>query len=134
MRRTATSAKLDKSQLGAVRVPRSRNHKGFVFGTWDGGRHPASRSTWATWLWYFDSFADRWENSEVLGAANRWIIDCNWKFPSEQFATDVYHAETTHVSAIMAQGKDWVDEESRGLQFSSPGGHGTGFFLDERPT
>jgi 3-phenylpropionate/trans-cinnamate dioxygenase alpha subunit len=121
---------LDKARLGALRVPRVVNHRGFVFGTWQ-SEGPTFEEYLGDMSWYFDSFADRWEKSEVLGAPNRWIIDCNWKFPSEQFATDVYHAETSHVSAIMAQGKDWVNEDSRGLQFSSPGGHGTGFFLDD---
>lgn len=123
---------LDKSRLGAQRVPRIANYRGFIFGTWaeDG---PSFEEYLGDMAWYFDSFADRWEHSEVLGAANRWIIDCNWKLPSEQFATDVYHAETSHVSALIAQGKQWVDTESRGLQFSSPGGHGTGFYLDDAP-
>lgn len=123
---------LNKDKLGAQRVPRVTNYKGFIFGTWaDEG--PSFEEYLGDMAWYFDSFADRWPRSEVLGAPNRWIIDCNWKFPAEQFATDVYHAETSHISALIAQGGDWVNAETRGLQFSSPGGHGTGFYLDDAP-
>ena len=123
---------LDKSRLGALRVPRITNYRGFIFGTW-AEEGPTFEDYLGDMAWYFDSFADRWPCAEVLGAANRWIIDCNWKFPSEQFATDVYHAETSHVSALIAQGGGWVDADTRGLQFSSPQGHGTGFYLDNAP-
>ncbi|OBJ42230.1 hypothetical protein A5630_21220 [Mycolicibacterium mucogenicum] len=123
---------LDKGKLGAQSVPRIVSYRGFLFGTWSTSL-PEFDEYLGDMAWYFDSFADRWERSEVLGAPNRWTIDCNWKFPSEQFATDVYHAETSHVSALIAQGGDWVTPETKGLQFSSPGGHGTGFYLDDAP-
>lgn len=123
---------LDKAYLGALRVPRIAKYRGFVFGTW-AEESPSFEDYLGDMAWYFDSFADRWERSEVLGAPNRWTIDCSWKLPSEQFATDVYHAETSHVSALIAQGKEWVNADSHGLQFSSPGGHGTGFYLDDAP-
>lgn len=123
---------LDKARLGALRVPRIAKYRGFIFGTW-AEEGPSFEDYLGDMAWYFDSFADRWERSEVLGAPNRWTIDCNWKLPSEQFATDVYHAETSHVSALIAQGKEWVNADSHGLQFSSPGGHGTGFYLDDAP-
>jgi len=123
---------LNKEKLGAQRVPRVTNYKGFIFGTWS-EEGPTFEEYLGDMAWYFDSFADRWQHNEVLGAPNRWIIDCNWKFPAEQFATDVYHAETSHISALIAQGGDWVNADTRGLQFSSPGGHGTGFYLDDAP-
>jgi phenylpropionate dioxygenase-like ring-hydroxylating dioxygenase large terminal subunit len=123
---------LDKRSLSAKRVPRISNYHGFIFGTWD-ENGVSFEEYLGDMAWYFDSFADRWERSEVLGAANRWTIGCNWKFPAEQFATDAYHAETSHISALIAQGKDYIDENSRGLQFASAGGHGTGFYLDDAP-
>lgn len=123
---------LDKSQMGALRVPRIANYRGFLFGCWD-EKAPSFEDYLGDMAWYFDSFANRYENNEILGAPNRWTIECNWKFPSEQFATDVYHAETSHISALIAQGGDWVTADTKGLQFSSPGGHGTGFYLDDAP-
>jgi phenylpropionate dioxygenase-like ring-hydroxylating dioxygenase large terminal subunit len=129
---------LRKDQWGLIRVPQVENYHGFVFGTWDVEAEPFLEYL-GDMAWYLDSFVDRWPKSEVAGEAIRWTIQCNWKFASEQFASDIYHAETSHVSALMVQQEDALDADADfapgvpGVQFSSPKGHGTGFFLEEVP-
>lgn len=130
---------IDLAEWGARRVPQVTSYKGLVFANWD-----AAAPSLDEWLgdmaWYLDSFIDRWERTEVTGPATRWIIDCNWKLPSEQFASDAYHAESSHISALMAQVPDQAEGDDllfdptlAGAQFSSDLGHGTGFFLVEAP-
>lgn len=127
---------LNKDQWGLVRVPQVTNYHGFIFGTWN-----ETAESFVEYLgdmaWYLDSFVNRFARSEVAGEAIRWTIGCNWKFASEQFASDLYHAETSHVAALMVQqpegaaaGSDF-DGSVSGVQFSSGKGHGTGFFLEE---
>jgi 3-phenylpropionate/trans-cinnamate dioxygenase alpha subunit len=132
---------IDKSKWGPAPV-RVTNYKGFVFGTWDESA-PEFVDYMGEMLWYFDAFADRWEGgAEVIQGSHKWLIDCNWKFAAEQFASDSYHAEISHASAYMAyvapgEGMT-LDQlvESRkksGYQFTAPQGHGTGFRTSVQP-
>ncbi|MGE3447476.1 MAG: aromatic ring-hydroxylating dioxygenase subunit alpha [Microbacteriaceae bacterium] len=130
---------LDLSHWGARPVPRIDNYRGLVFATWD-PEAPSLLDWLGDMAWYLDSFINRWPRTEVAGPATRWIIGCNWKLPSEQFASDAYHAESSHISALMAQAPDQADSDDlrfdpslAGAQFSSDLGHGTGFFLVEAP-
>jgi len=38
----------------------------------------------------------------VVGGINRWVMDCNWKFATENFIGDGYHAGVSHKSATLA--------------------------------
>jgi phenylpropionate dioxygenase-like ring-hydroxylating dioxygenase large terminal subunit len=66
------------------------------------------------------------------------VFPANWKFAAEQFCSDMYHAPVSHASAVLALAPDDMeaDEEifpmdgSKGRQFSSRWGHGTGFFTE----
>lgn len=76
------------------------------------------------------------------------MINCNWKFPAEQFASDQYHALFSHASAVQVLGaKDDGSDKRLGdgqtarpvwetakdaLQFGQDG-HGSGFFFTEKP-
>lgn len=130
---------LDKSEWGPTPVAQLHNYKGFVFGTWD-ATAPGFEEYLGDFRWYFDSLADRWDGGvEVVGGMHKWIIDCNWKFAAEQFASDMYHGPVSHASAFMAMAP--VDTPTGnggeaifaapGRQFSSVKGHGTGFFMVE---
>ncbi|WP_217544833.1 aromatic ring-hydroxylating dioxygenase subunit alpha [Streptomyces sp. GbtcB6] len=130
---------LDKSQWGARRVPGLANYRGLLFANWDPDAE-SFESYLDDMAWYLDSLADRWERSEVIGTPTRWTIQCNWKFASEQFASDTYHAENSHISALIAQlpeGASMRDVKlntaAPGAQFSGRHGHGAGFYLDEQP-
>ncbi|MBO8125143.1 SRPBCC family protein, partial [Klebsiella pneumoniae] len=98
---------------------------------------------------YLDGVLDRREGgTEIVGGVQKWTIDCNWKFPAEQFASDQYHALFSHASAVQVLGaKDDGSEKRLGegqtarpvwetakdaLQFGQEG-HGSGFFFTEQP-
>lgn len=120
--------------FGLVAVPRVHEYKGLIFGNWDPDCESFD-SYLGDMTWYLDSFLDRWEGGmEVIPGVHKWTINCNWKLPSEQFCGDMYHSESTHLSALMALAPDGADPDAvdpyksiRGFQFSSPKGHGHGF-------
>jgi phenylpropionate dioxygenase-like ring-hydroxylating dioxygenase large terminal subunit len=122
------------SDWGAVQVAAVEVYKGLVFATWD-PRAPSLADYLGEARWYLDAFLDRMEGgTEVIGGVSKWVIRCNWKFAAEQFASDMYHAPLSHLSATLAplehgapiSAAAWPDE---GFQFRAlAGGHGTGFF------
>ncbi|HYL59750.1 MAG TPA: SRPBCC family protein, partial [Candidatus Acidoferrales bacterium] len=74
-----------------------------------------------------------------IGGMHRWVLQCNWKFAAEQFCSDMYHADYSHISALIAQLPEGIDPAlgrlpTIGSQFSSSGGHGTGFFTEVNST
>jgi len=126
---------LDKANWGPLQVPRIENYHGLIFGSWNRDV-PTFRDYLGDMLWYMDGYFDRSEGgTEVIGGMHRWVLKCNWKFAAEQFCSDMYHAEISHASALIAQLPEGVDPSMANLarpgrQFSSAGGHGTGFFTD----
>ena len=123
---------LDKDSNRPTRVAQLENYKGLIFASWD-PEAPSFEDYLGEMKWYLDSFVDRRAGgTEVVGGGHKWIIDCNWKFAAEQFASDMYHGEMSHASAFMsmmppdASGAEFLAAD--GHQFSSPKGHGTGFF------
>ena len=126
---------IDKSQWGPRQVAQLVNYKGLLFANWDADA-PSFEDYLGDMIWYLDSWIDRFDQgTEVLAGVHKWVIDCNWKLPSEQFASDIYHADFTHASATMALSKErnqtWEEYKAMrgaGRQFSAPMGHGTGFF------
>jgi 3-phenylpropionate/trans-cinnamate dioxygenase alpha subunit len=130
---------IDKSAWGARRVTQVASYKGLLFGNWDPSAPPLEEYL-GDMAWYLDSWIDRFDQgTEVLAGVHKWVIDCNWKLPAEQFASDIYHADVTHASATMAlsseRNQSWEEYKAMrgaGRQFSAPMGHGTGFFLAGR--
>ena len=126
---------LDKANWGPLQVPRIENYHGLIFGSWN-KEVPTFRDYLGDMLWYMDGYFDRSEGgTEVIGGMHRWVLKCNWKFAAEQFCSDMYHAEISHASALIAQLPEGMDPSMANLarpgrQFSSAGGHGTGFFTD----
>ena len=132
-------SEIDKAEWGPIPVAQVESYKGLIFGTWD-PTAPSLEDYLGDFKWYLDSFWDRWPGgTQVIGGVHKWVISCNWKFAAEQFASDMYHAEISHASAIMAlapQRQVSVEEQAErrmqgGRQVSSPNGHGMGFFTTE---
>jgi phenylpropionate dioxygenase-like ring-hydroxylating dioxygenase large terminal subunit len=135
---------LDKEAWGPIQVAKLENYRGCWFGTWDASA-PSFTDYLGDMAWYFDATWDRWEGgTEVIPGGHKWVIDCNWKFAAEQFASDMYHADISHGSMLSLYAKEMaanavvdgqLDPEARasndGRQFSSHHGHGSGFFLNE---
>lgn len=124
---------IDKSKWGALKVPRIANHRGFYFGTWS-EETPEFEEYLGDMAFFFDAVADRFDGGlELAPGTTKWVIDCNWKFASEQFASDMYHAPVSHASAQLALTDNphapnpFAEPAMPGRQFAG-GGHGSGGF------
>ncbi|WP_084262304.1 aromatic ring-hydroxylating oxygenase subunit alpha [Actinomadura formosensis] len=121
---------IDKARWSAHKVPRIANYKGFYFGCWSEST-PEFTDYLGDMAFYFDAVVDRWDGGlELVPGTSRWVIDCNWKFASEQFASDMYHAPIAHASAMLALTEDpafqvFPPYEAPGRQFAG-NGHGSG--------
>jgi phenylpropionate dioxygenase-like ring-hydroxylating dioxygenase large terminal subunit len=93
------NGRLDKADWGAIVVPRLESYRGLFFGNWN----PAAPlvEDMGDLAWYMDALFDRTPNGmEVIGGVYKWVINCNWKYPAEQFTQDAYHVATTHLAGI----------------------------------
>ncbi len=91
---------LDKKALG-LRQARVDAHRGLVFATWD--EHAPSLADYlGDMRWYLDIALDRCAGgSELVGPAQRFIINANWKTGAENFISDFQHAQSVaHASAF----------------------------------
>lgn len=126
-------AKLDKAAWRTQLLPRIARYKGLIFGTWS-TETPSFEDYLGDMKWYLDGFLDRSaEGTEVIGGVHKWVLKCNWKFASEQFASDMYHALSAHASTLLMYLPDGADPAlaqwpMEGVQFSSKLGHGAGFY------
>ena len=117
---------------GLVEVPRIETYHGLIFGTWNPNPLPL-REALGDMAWYMDAMLDHDEQgTEVIGGVHKWVLEGNWKLSAEQFATDWYHVNMSHASALMVMsptGKGPKDEivHRSGRQFSNELGHGAGF-------
>lgn len=139
---------LCKQKLNLQAVTRVAEYKGLIFGNWD-ATAPDLRDYMGDITWYLDGVLDRREGgTEIIGGVQKWVIECNWKFPAEQFASDQYHALFSHASAVQVLGakSDGEDKQLGSGQTARPvwetakdalqygqAGHGSGFFFTERP-
>ena len=74
---------LDLAQWGLIPVAQLDQYKGLVFATFDAGA-VSLLDYLGEAAWYLDTFFDRREGGvEVIGAAHKWVVPCNWKFPAE---------------------------------------------------
>ena len=92
---------LDPTQWGLVPVAQLDSYKGLIFATFD-PQAPPLLEYLGEMTWYLDAFFDRREGGvEVLAGMHRWVVPCNWKIPADNFVSDSYHVQWTHLSAIM---------------------------------
>jgi nitrite reductase/ring-hydroxylating ferredoxin subunit len=118
---------LDRKQLGLKQV-RVETYRGFIYGNFD-TTAPSLVDYLGEMAWYFDTFMDVPGGSELLGPPIKVRIKANWKFFSENFIGDFYHAGWTHAAAIkiiggalgLILGNQAV---APGIQFATTFGHG----------
>lgn len=117
---------------GLIEVPNVAEYKGLLFGNWDPEAEPLV-DTLGDMAFYLDAMLDRDpEGTEVIGGVMKWELEGNWKLAAEQFATDWYHVNMSHASALMVlspTGKGPKPEiaQTPGRQYLDPNGHGAGF-------
>lgn len=122
----------DRSDWSLIEVPRVEVYKGLVFGNWDASAEPLEDAL-GDMKYYLDAMLDRDpEGTEVVGGVMKWVLEGNWKLAAEQFATDWYHVNMSHASALMVlsptgRGPKKDIAETPGRQFTSEKGHGAGF-------
>jgi ethylbenzene dioxygenase alpha subunit len=77
---------------------RVASYKGLVFATFDGAA-PSLEDYLGDFRWYLDAVLDAEEGgTEFLpGGPTRSVLNCNWKFPADNFVGDIYHALWTHL-------------------------------------
>lgn len=136
--KTAYHGEINKDDWDLTRVSQVASYKGLIFGCWDPDA-PDLRTYLGDVAYYLDGFIDRVDGgTEIIGMPHKWTIDCNWKLPAEQFCSDMYHAATTHQSAVRVMAPPDVDmkvqgfRDIEGVQYSDHG-HGGGFALADRP-
>ena len=125
---------LIKSEWGLNQVAAVEVYNGLVFATWDPAAPPLEVYLGDA-KFYLDAFLTRHEaGTEIVGGVTKWVIRCNWKLAAEQFASDMYHAPLSHLSATLAampEGTPIAKAQWKGTGFqfrAHAGGHGTGFF------
>src|SRR5579862_9725506 len=121
----AYHGELERERWGLVPVAQLDQYKGLWFATFD-ATAPPLREYLGEMAWYLDTFFDRREGGiEVIGGVHKWIMPCNWKFPTENFGGDGYHTSWSHLSAIRTGfGGDFrVAPDSRGVMLSPGNGH-----------
>jgi 3-phenylpropionate/trans-cinnamate dioxygenase subunit alpha len=120
------------SDWGLVEVPHLESYHGLIFGTWNPDPVPL-RESLGDMAWYMDAMLDHdSEGTAVVGGVHKWVLEGNWKLAAEQFATDWYHVNMSHASALMVlspTGKGPKDEvvHRTGRQYVDANGHGAGF-------
>jgi 3-phenylpropionate/trans-cinnamate dioxygenase subunit alpha len=115
---------LDRDHWGLVPVAHLEDYKGLWFATFD-PEAPPLREYLGEMAWYLDNFIDRREGGiEILGM-HKWVMPCNWKFPSENFGGDGYHVPWSHMSAVMTSFSGGVTTKpnATGTMVSPGNGH-----------
>ena len=131
--RQAYGERFRRDEWGLIQVPRIETYKGLVFGNWD-VEAPSLRDYLGDMTYYMDILLDRVEGgTEALGGVQKWRMRGNWKLAAEQFGGDMYHAQTSHVSAAIAESYRESLDHDRGLQIHPGGGHGVGAYTDKPP-
>ncbi|CAN5194186.1 aromatic ring-hydroxylating dioxygenase subunit alpha [soil metagenome] len=122
----------DRADWGLVEVAQLDTYKGLIFATWNPTAPPLPEALGGM-RFYMDAMLDRDpEGTTVVGGIMKWELDGNWKLAAEQFATDWYHVNMSHASALMVlspTGRGPKDEiaNTPGRQYVDPQGHGAGF-------
>ena len=130
----AYDEELDRSEWGLIEVAQMANYKGAIWATWD-PKAPAFLDYLGDMKLHLDNLLDcrdgREGGSEVLGGVQKWVMPCNWKFPSENFAGDAYHNishRSVDIAGIGPSGRGRRDNDRHGtsqrMLISFPGtGH-----------
>ena len=86
---------LDVDSLGLIEVAQLDTYAGFIFATWD-PEAPSLEDWIGDARYYLDLFWNRRDEGVQLTGPEKWVLPTNWKMPSDNFGTDVYHTAITH--------------------------------------
>lgn len=129
-----TDPDFEKHAITLTPVAQVASYKGLVFGTFDPNA-PSLADWFGPFTWYLDVMLDNDpEGTEFIGGCIRSEIECNWKFPAENFVGDILHAYWTHQSgaqAILGGGVDLGPQYDERAFQASIYGHGIETNLDK---
>lgn len=113
----------DKTRHGLVNA-RVETWKGLVFATFADDA-PSLKEYLGAFAWYLDMMLDTDEGgTEFVPGTVRNVLNCNWKFPAENFHGDAYHVGWTHMAGSLAYGgKPFAGDQNTSFQMTSQG-HG----------
>lgn len=120
----------DKSAMG-IRNARVESYKGLVFATFDDEAESLEQFL-GDYRWYLDVLLDNDpEGTEFLPGNIKSRMNCNWKYPAENFCGDSYHAAWTHNSGAVALFGHGVAKSNQENSYQvNMNGHGWQFGLD----
>ena len=126
----STCRDFDKSRLG-IRQARVETYKGLVFATFN-EEAESLEAFLGDYRWYLDILLDNDPaGTEFLPGNIKSRMQCNWKYPSENFAGDSYHAAWTHNSGAVALFGKGVAKSNQDKSYqANMNGHGWQFGLD----
>jgi 3-phenylpropionate/trans-cinnamate dioxygenase alpha subunit len=122
----------DRSLWGLLEVAKLEVILGLIFATWNPTAVPIDEQL-GDMRWYLEAFLDRdSEGTTIVGGITKWVLKGNWKLAAEQFATDWYHVNMSHASALMVlsptgRGPKADIANTPGRQYSDEHGNGAGF-------
>lgn len=129
-----TDPNFDQAKIGLTPVAQVQSYKGLVFGTFDPDA-PSLEEFLGPFTYYLDAILDNDEGgTEFVGGAIKSTMECNWKFPAENFIGDVLHAFWTHqagAQAIMGGAVNLGDKERERAFHATVYGHGIESNLDK---
>jgi ethylbenzene dioxygenase subunit alpha len=115
------------SEIGLTPVAQIDSYKGLIFATFD-PHAPSLKEFFGDFTYYLDTVLDNDEGgTEFIGGCIRSEVECNWKFPAENFVGDILHAFWTHQSgaqAILGGGVDMGKQYAERAFHASIFGHG----------
>ena len=105
-----------KREDWGLKPARVESYKGLVFATFADDA-PSLDDFLGDFRWYLDAVLDADEGgTEFLPGVTRSVLNCNWKFPADNFVGDIYHALWTHLGGVhpmlSAHGGVAIDNEN----------------------
>jgi nitrite reductase/ring-hydroxylating ferredoxin subunit len=113
----------DKSQHGLLAMKVDSYH-GLIFGAAPGREESLDRFLGGM-KWYLDLYVKR-ATMTVTGPPQRWVVQSNWKLPSENFASDAYHVPNTHACMPSLGLFPNISYAKFGYHIHAGNGHGIG--------
>lgn len=93
---------MNKAEHGLHPVAKIDSYRGLIFATLDPDA-PSLTEYLGDFRYYLDGIFDMDEGgTEFIGGCVKSVIQCNWKFASENFVGDILHAGWTHDSGAKA--------------------------------
>lgn len=115
--------KIDKQALSLKAVPRVEMAFGLIFGSLNPDIEPLDDYL-GDIKFYMEAYFDRFPGGlEVVGPAQKWQLQCNWKLPVENMLGDIGHAPYLHGSLVAPDSAPALEIEEHGMTVVPKPGH-----------